>query len=138
MTTNCIIKQIDAGRMPEDMLCVLTPILAKQKDPVAAELLNSIGRRGLWRRWGFESLADYTGQAGITDAFKKCAAVNLLLDELEKSYMRSAGAQKARLAVTAFCGDSPVSLSDDEFATRYGRAMALIEGCRSEATQDST
>lgn len=137
MTTNCIIKQIEAGRMPEDMLCVLTPILAKQKEPVAAELLNIIGRRGLWRRWGFESLADYTGQAGISDAFKKCSAVHLLLDELEKSYMRSAGAQKALQAVTAFCEDSPISLSNGEFVTRYGRAMALIEGCRSEETPES-
>ncbi len=131
MTADCIIKQVEAGRLPEDFLCVMTPTLANQKDPVAAELLILICKRELWRRWGFKSMEDYIAQAGVPEAIMRSVALNLMIDELDQPYMRMDRSKEAQNAVVRLCGDGPFDMSNEVFSARYLRARELLNGCRS-------
>ena len=130
MTDNCIIRQIEEGRIPEDYLCVLTPMLARQKDPVAADLLIHIDRRRLWQRWGFAGMEDYITQADVPEAILRCVALTLMIEELDQPYMLSGRNSGARQAVVRLCGDGPFDISHDEFSRRRQRALALLESCR--------
>lgn len=134
MTKNCIIKQIEAGRIPEDQLCVLTPVLANQRDPVAADLLIYIGKLELWRRWGFESLEDYIEQAEVPESIMRCVAAYLLAEDLHQPFMRMDRGGEARQAVVRLCEDRPIDVSHEEFSKRYHNARELLDRCRAAFT----
>lgn len=129
MEKNYIIHLVDNGMLPVDTLCVLTPMLAKQKDKVAPELLNYIDRCHLWRRWGFRDLSDYVLQTGIPEVVLRCSTTLYLISELDKPCLNREHNRKAKLAIERLYEDRPMGMTGLEFADR-------LEGILNELTKN--
>ncbi|MEI7901528.1 MAG: hypothetical protein WCK89_14855 [bacterium] len=133
MTADETLRQIETGGMPVDTLRLMVQILAQQKDPAAPDLLIYIGKNSLWRRWGFASLDDFIVRTRVPEAVLRCIAVYLLLEELDKPYMRTSSSAEARMAIIRLFEDRPLDIDHDEFSGRRQQALDLLEGCRSVA-----
>lgn len=118
MEKNYIIHLVDNGMLPVDTLCVLVPLLSKQKDRAAPELLNYIDRYQLWRRWGFGDFLDYVSRTGIPEAVLRCSTTLYLISELDKPCLNREHNRKVKQAIVRLYEDRPMGMTGEEFADR--------------------
>ena len=124
MSGNYVIRMVEAGKMPMDELCVLVPIMARQNEPAAAELLEYVDRHKLWLRWGFESLSDYVLQTRIPEITLRYSTMLFLLIELNRPCLHRESHRKVRQLIEKLHEDGVVKKSRTEFYDRLEVILA--------------
>ena len=136
MTSNYIINMVERGMMSVDQLGVVTPILAKQRDPLAFELISYIEHHKLWIRWGFDSFTDFLIKTHVPEIVLQCSTAQMLADQLHDPSSTKWMTGGARKVADQILEDNPARLKGEEFMARLERFLAeqqKIVDARSQA-----
>lgn len=127
MSGNYVLRQVQSGRMPADWLCLLAPVLARQQDPEAPQLLNLIDKLSLWRRWGFADLASYVVKTGVPVSVFQCSTALMLCDDRGKAEVAKSRSACVKEMVAELFNDGPATMPNKEFYARMDRICEELD-----------
>ncbi len=127
MSDNYVIRMVETGKMPTDELCVLVPIMARQNDPAAVELLEYVDRHKLWQGWGFECFSDYVIKTGIPEIVARYSILLFFIKEMNRPCLLRESHRKVRQLIVKLYEDGVVMAGAAAFTARVEGIAAALE-----------